>query len=318
MSRWRPTPAEERWLDVVSELGTELPRDFLIARTGGWRSTGLLARFALFVLGFVAAALLVGILGLGDHVNLLIAGLIAVLVAEWLTVGRRLHASGIEEGLGVAGFLLIGAWITTLIGPEVEFIGGTPHTLVLIAAAGAAGLRRLNPLVTTCAVLVFVHWAGSTTAAHALDAGDRPRSRQRSPSAARSQRSRSRWVRGSSAVRRTTACSTGWSPRCRSPPTRSTQPGTTSQSSWLPSMARRVGLRHRCCCLHSASQCWSQACVADDTRRSWASWVVSPASPWSCALPPRSRPRPGWSCAGSRRWSREWHWIVTCGSRATA
>ena len=170
MSRWRPTPAEERWLDVVSELGTELPRDFLIARTGGWRSTGLLARFALFVLGFVAAALLVGILGLGDHVNLLIAGLIAVLVAEWLTVGRRLHASGIEEGLGVAGFLLIGAWITTLIGPEVEFIGGTPHTLVLIAAAGAAGLRRLNPLVTTCAVLVFVHWAGSTTAAHALDA----------------------------------------------------------------------------------------------------------------------------------------------------
>jgi drug/metabolite transporter (DMT)-like permease len=34
---------------------------------------------------------------------------------------------------------------------------------------GAAGLRLLNPLVTTCAVLVFVHWVGSTTAAHALD-----------------------------------------------------------------------------------------------------------------------------------------------------
>ena len=170
MSRWRPTPAEERWIEVVSELATALPRDFMIARTGGWRSTGLLARIALFVLGFVAAALLFGVLGLGDRINLLIAGLIAVLVAEWLTVGRRLHASGIEEGLGVAGFVLIGAWITTLIVPEVEFIGGTPHTLVLIAAAGAAGLRRLNPLVTTCAVLVFVHWSGSTTAAHALDA----------------------------------------------------------------------------------------------------------------------------------------------------
>jgi hypothetical protein len=169
MSRWRPTPAEERWLEVASGLFAAPPRDVLVARTGGWRSTGLFARIALFVLGFVAAALLVGILGLGDRINLLIAGLIAVLVAEWLTVRRRLHASGIEEGLCVAGFLLIGAWITTLIGPGAEIIGATPHTLVLIAAAAAAGLRRLNPLVTTCAVLVFVHWMGSTTAAHALD-----------------------------------------------------------------------------------------------------------------------------------------------------
>jgi hypothetical protein len=40
--------------------------------------------------------------------------------------------------------------------------------LVLIAAALAAGLRRLNPLVTTCAVIAFVHWIGSTTVAQAL------------------------------------------------------------------------------------------------------------------------------------------------------
>jgi hypothetical protein len=169
MSRWRPTPAEERWLEVASGLGAALPLDSLAARTGGWRGTGLLARVALFLLGAVAAALLFGILGFGNRVNLLIAGLIAVLVAEWLTVQRRLHASGIEEGLSVAGFLLVGAWITTLIGPEADFIGGTPHTLVLIAAAGAAGLRRLNPLVTTCAVLAFVHWVGSTAAAQVLD-----------------------------------------------------------------------------------------------------------------------------------------------------
>jgi len=169
MSRWRPTPAEERWLEVASGLGAALPLDALVTRTGSWRSTGLLARSALFVLGFVAAALLFGILGLGNPVNLLVAGLIAVLVAEWLTVRKRLHASGIEEGLGVAGFLLIGAWITTLIPPGSDVIGGTPHTLVLVAAAGAAGLRRLNPLVTTCAAIVFVHWIGSTTVAHSLD-----------------------------------------------------------------------------------------------------------------------------------------------------
>lgn len=169
MRRWRPTPTEERWLEVASRLGTSLPTAALAARTGGWRGIGMLARIALFVLGAVAAALLVGILGFGNRLNPLIAGLIAALVAEWLTVHKRLNASGIEEGLSVAGFLLVGAWITTVIGPEAEFIGGTPHTLVLVAAAGAAGLRRLNPLVTTCAVLVFVDWIGSTSAPLALD-----------------------------------------------------------------------------------------------------------------------------------------------------
>ena len=103
MSRWRPSPAEERWLEVASELGAAVPRAAMAERTGGWRSTGPLARIALFVLGFVAAALLVAILGLGDQANLLIAGLIAAFAAEWLTVSRRLHASGIEEGLCLAG-----------------------------------------------------------------------------------------------------------------------------------------------------------------------------------------------------------------------
>ena len=114
MSRWRPSPDEERWLAVASELGAAVPPAAVAERTGGWRSTGLLARIALFVLGFVAAALLFGILGFGSEINLLVAGLIAALAAEWLTVSKRLHASGIEEGLCVAGYLLIGAWITTL------------------------------------------------------------------------------------------------------------------------------------------------------------------------------------------------------------
>ena len=76
MSRWRPSPAEERWLEVASELGTAVPRAAVAERTGGWRSTGPLARIALFVLGFVAAALLLAILGFDDD-TLLVAGLIA-------------------------------------------------------------------------------------------------------------------------------------------------------------------------------------------------------------------------------------------------
>lgn len=169
MSRWRPSPNEERWLEVASELDAAVPLTAVGEHTGGWRNTGPLARIALFVLGFVAAVLLFGILGIRNETTLLIAGLIAVLAAEWLTVSKRLHASGIEEGLCVAGFLLIGAWITTLIEGGPGFAGGSFDTLVLIAALAAAGLRLLNPLVTTCAVLGFVYWAGSTSIAHTLD-----------------------------------------------------------------------------------------------------------------------------------------------------
>jgi hypothetical protein len=143
-------------------------------RTGGWRSTGPLARVALFVLGLIAAvlagALLYSIPGLDVQATLLLAGLVAALAAEWLTVAKRLHASGIEEGLCLAGYLMIGVWITTLTEPRLDFTGGsTIDELVLIAAAGAAGLRRLNPFVTTCAVIALVWWVASSAAAHALD-----------------------------------------------------------------------------------------------------------------------------------------------------
>ena len=168
MIRWRPTPDEERWLEVASRLGTAVPSAALAGRTGGWRSTGPLARIALFVLGLVAALLLFGILGVGDESTLLVAGLIAALAAEWLTLKKRLYASGIEEGLGMAGFVSIGAWLTTLIYPQPGF-GGAMVEPVLIVAAAAAGLRRLNAFVTTCAALAFVAWAGTTDIAEGLD-----------------------------------------------------------------------------------------------------------------------------------------------------
>ena len=168
-SRWRPSPDEERWLEVESRLGSAVARAVVTERTGGWRSTGPLARIALFLLGLVAAALLLGVLGFRNETTLLVAGLIATLAAEWLTVTKRLHASGVEEGLCVAGALMIGAWITTVIAPRSGFTGGSVETLVLTAAVGAAGLRLLNPLVTTCAVIAFVYWVGSTETARVLD-----------------------------------------------------------------------------------------------------------------------------------------------------
>lgn len=169
MSQWRPSPDEERWLAVASELGATMPREALAGRTGGWRSTGSLARIALFALGFVAAALLFGVLGVGSVTTLLVAGLISALAAEWLTVRKRLYASGIEEGLTVAGFLMIGLWIAVEVLPAPDGGNTSLHTLVVIMAVGAAGLRRLNSFVTTCAVIGFVYWVGSTGLADVLD-----------------------------------------------------------------------------------------------------------------------------------------------------
>jgi hypothetical protein len=148
-----------------------VPRADLAERTGGWRSTGTLARAALFILGLVAAALLGGLLSfdLDPELTLLFAGLVAVLASEWLTVAKRLHASGVEEGLCLAGYLLIGLWITSITEPQFNLGGGTGDALVLIAAAGAAGLRRLNPLVTTGAVIALVYWVASSATARALD-----------------------------------------------------------------------------------------------------------------------------------------------------
>lgn len=166
MSRWRPSPEDERWLAVASGLGATEPRAALADRTGGWRSTGPLARIALFALGVVAAALLFGVLGFGSETMLLVAGLAAALAAEWLTVRKRLYASGIEEGLTLAGFLMIGLWIALEVVPGPAF--GDAGILVVIAAIGAAGLRRLNPFVTTCAAIGLVWWGGPSALAGAL------------------------------------------------------------------------------------------------------------------------------------------------------
>jgi hypothetical protein len=161
----RPTPVEERWLAAASASGATLPPSVAAERTGGWRSTGTLARIALFVLGLVAAALLFGIMGFGSGtVTLLFAGLIASFAAESLAASKRLFASGIEEGLCLGGWLLLGAWVVSVLdslpGLDVQII--LPP--VMIAVAAAAGLRLLNPFITTVAAIWFVRWVGWTIA----------------------------------------------------------------------------------------------------------------------------------------------------------
>ena len=316
-SRWRPSPAEERWLEVESRLGAAVPRAVAAERTGGWRSTGPLARIALFVLGLVAAALILGILGFRDETTLLVAGLIAALAAEWLTVAKRLHASGVEEGLCVAGFLMIGAWITTVIAPRSGFAGGTVETLVLIVAVGAAGLRLLNPLVTTCAVIAFVYWVGSTATARALDQTIGSGVTTVIVGCALATLA---LVLGAREYRRPSHDRMLDWLVATLPVAAYARPATWNvhEALQIPSDGGTARLRWWCCCSCSPSRCWSRACAGDGTRRCSASWAVSPASQWSCVWPQRLRLRPGSSSTDWQRWSLEWRWTATCGHRATA
>jgi hypothetical protein len=156
----RPTAAEERWLAVASELGDRLPRAEVDARGGGWRSTGLLARIAMFFLGLLAVALIGGIMGMGGTITLLFSGLIAAFAAESLARGKRLFASGIEEGLCLGGWLLLAGWVVTLFS-SAGIYAESFYAPVLIVAAAAAGLRLLNPFITTVAAIAFVRWVGA-------------------------------------------------------------------------------------------------------------------------------------------------------------
>jgi len=170
VSRWRPTPTEERWLTVAEELGDAVPGETLSERSGGWRSTGLLARSALFVLGFVAAALLVGILRSGGEIVLLVSGLVAILAAEWLTVTRRLYASVSRRASASRATCWSARGSRRHLEPPTRSRARPLTTLLLIVAGGAAGLRRLNSFVTTCAAIALVAWIG-TTAAHVRSTG---------------------------------------------------------------------------------------------------------------------------------------------------
>jgi hypothetical protein len=148
----RPTPPEERWLMLSRRLRRN-PRDLPFSEhTGGWRTASLPSRCTFFVLGLVAAAM-IGIITerLGPTGALVTAGFVSIAVAEWLILSRRHFWSGIEEALGVAGLTMLAfeCW------SQAGWSESTGARFVCVALA-IAGLRLLNPLFTTLAVLAFV------------------------------------------------------------------------------------------------------------------------------------------------------------------
>jgi len=148
----RPTRSEERWLTLARRLRRN-PRYLPFSEhTGGWRTASLPSRCTFFVLGLVAAGMIAIIAErLGPAGALVTAGLVSIAVAEWLILSRRHFWSGIEEALGVAGLTMLAFECWSRVGWS-ESAGAR----FVCAALAIAGLRLLNPLFTTLAVLAFV------------------------------------------------------------------------------------------------------------------------------------------------------------------
>ena len=150
MSRFRPSPREERWSCAAARFGVGHANPFVASRLGGWTRVGTATRCAFFALGVVAAALTASIFGLLHLTgNFFVAGVVLLAVAEWLIIRRRLFWAGLEEALYAAGVLMIVFQL---------FDGGSdPHflrsALLVAVVLGGTGVRLLNPLFTTLSIL---------------------------------------------------------------------------------------------------------------------------------------------------------------------
>lgn len=166
----RPDVAEERWIAVAARLRGVLARGALDARRGGWKTTGVLARIALFVAGALAALLLVGIVLLGGggagRVSLVVAGVLAIGAAELLIREGRLFQSGFAEGAYATGLMVLAFWL------QEEFARGALHGTGWLfggVALAIAGLRIANALLVAVGVAAVCGWFGMSTAGAAID-----------------------------------------------------------------------------------------------------------------------------------------------------
>jgi hypothetical protein len=148
----RPTPSEERWLTLARRLHRSPRIAPFAAHTGSWRSANPPSRCTFFVLGLIAAGMLAMITTrLGPTDSVVLAGLASLAIAEWLIVGRHYFGSGIEEALEVAGLAMLAIECWMRVG-----MNESSGAYLLGTVLAIAGVRLLNPLFTTLAVLAFL------------------------------------------------------------------------------------------------------------------------------------------------------------------
>jgi hypothetical protein len=171
MSGLRPTPEQERWMEIASRLGAGRSAPWRAERTEGWVGAKTVTRCALFVLGIVTAALTVAVFHF-THIpgSGWVAGLALVAAAEGLVMRRRLFGAGIEEALEMCGLLvLVFQAQSHALDPF-----GVRTSLLVAAALAIAGFRFLNPLFITLSVAALscaIDFAGThRPGAHGLAA----------------------------------------------------------------------------------------------------------------------------------------------------
>jgi uncharacterized membrane protein YgcG len=164
MSGLRPTPEQERWMEIAARVGAARSAPWAAERTEGWVRPKLITRCALFVLGAVTAALTAAVFGFTRIPGYgWIVGLVLIAAAEGLVMRRQLFGAGIEEALELAGLLMIVF--------QVQNHGidpfGVRYSLLLAATLAIAAFRFLNPLflaLSAAAVSCAFHVAGSHAA----------------------------------------------------------------------------------------------------------------------------------------------------------
>jgi hypothetical protein len=150
----RPTPEQERWMEMGSR-----------ERTQGWVRPKTITRCALFVLGVVGAALTAAVFGF-IHIpgSGWVAGLLLVAAAEGLVMRRRFFGAGIEEALEIGGLLMLVFQTQS----HASDPSGVRMALLVAAALAIAGFRFLNPFFITLSIAALSwainHWLGAVMA----------------------------------------------------------------------------------------------------------------------------------------------------------
>lgn len=152
MKLTRPTARQERWMAAAARLGVAADTPWLLERNGGWKTVSLLTRCLFSALGTLIAVLMAAFCWLLQLPGpMLIAGIIAIAVAELLIARRKLFRAGIEEALEFFGVLLV---VTQLINSP-SIYSETAFSLCIAIGMILVGIRMLNALFITAGAVML-------------------------------------------------------------------------------------------------------------------------------------------------------------------
>ena len=151
MNSFRPSPTQERWLLLAARWPAYQATESVKAGIAGLRTVGFLTRCAFFLLGMIAAIASAAIFAIVFREHFAFgAGVVILIAGEYLILGRRLFAAGAEEALIVTAYVLMAVGITT-----IDHSNDTAVAFGVAIAFTLAGLRVLNPLLTTLGAITF-------------------------------------------------------------------------------------------------------------------------------------------------------------------